>query len=133
MGWAVTRITELATDVSVREVIQKRKCAARITPISVMIRNVVGGRERNSFRIFGENITTGVIRSVVKRRRKNEMERGGASAVTMNIAAVDAQSTERNNPPIAVFFILMKMDNTYGLFSTFDIVRILDEVHRLET
>jgi len=52
IGCAVTKMTELATDVISREVIQRAKCAARISPMAIMRRRSKRGMVFSSVLVF---------------------------------------------------------------------------------
>ena len=85
MGCAVTRMTELATDVIVSEVIQKEKCAARIRPMRIIRMMLFFGRDFSSCNRFLLSITKGKIMSEVKRSRYKEMVSGGACIERMKM------------------------------------------------
>ena len=69
MGCAVTRITELATEVMVSEVIQKEKCVASMMPIMVISMMLLSGRFFISCCLFLLMIMKGSMMRVVKRSR----------------------------------------------------------------
>ena len=103
-GCAVTSMTELATDVNFNDVIQKAKCAARISPIPIIINNVERGSSLNSSLVFFRNMTNGRISKVVNNNRYNAMERGCVSSHdTINIAANETDTTETKSAIYGLF------------------------------
>ena len=104
-GCAVTSITELATDVNSREVIQNAKCAARINPIPAITINVDRGISRSSFRTFLLKTTNGKISRVVNNSRYNAIERDGASHDTIKMAANDADRTDMKSALSGLFIM----------------------------
>ena len=76
IGCAVTRITELATEVNFRDVIHNAKCAARITPIPIIIKKFERDKLMISCRVLLLNTTNGIISKAVKNNLQKAIERG---------------------------------------------------------
>jgi hypothetical protein len=96
-------MTELATDVLVREVIHSAKCTARMRPIRIIIKSDERGIVRSSSLVFFWNNTIGMMRRVVKKRRYNAMLNGGASQRRIKIDAKETAMIDVNNPRYSFF------------------------------
>ena len=101
----MTSITELATDVNSREVIQKAKCAARIIPIPTITINIDRGISRSSFWTFLFKTKNGKISRVVKNSRYNAIESDGASQDTINMAASDTDRIDMKSTLSGLFIM----------------------------
>jgi len=105
IGFAVTSITELATEVFVRDVIQRAKCAARITPITTIINKVERGSDRSSFLVFLLIKIRGKTSNVVNNNLYSAIDKGGALQDTINIAANDTDTIEMKSALYGLFLL----------------------------